>query len=260
METQILRISEQEEVINTPFVIREESSLKKWYSKFMDTYLGPFVYGGIDGCVTTFAVVAGAAGAGLDSKIVLILGFANLIADGFAMGVGSYLSTKSEKENYERHLEIEDSNYENIDYSDREKLKQHFSNKGFSGKLLEEITDFTFNNKQLYIDTKVNEVLSLNGDGANPFKIGLVTYLSFIVIGLIPLLVYCFDFLFKVNMQNTFLISSIFTGLGFTAIGYMKSLAVGTGKIKAMLETLVLGAIAAGFAFYIGFYLEKMIR
>ena len=67
-------------------------------------YLGEFVYGGIDGSVTTFAVVAGAAGAALDSQIVIILGFANLIADGFAMSVGSYLSTKSEKENYQKTL------------------------------------------------------------------------------------------------------------------------------------------------------------
>lgn len=59
-------------------------------------YLKEFVYGGIDGCVTTFAVVAGATGANLSSGIILILGFANLIADGFSMSVGNYLSVKSD--------------------------------------------------------------------------------------------------------------------------------------------------------------------
>ncbi len=63
-----------------------------------EDYLSEFVYGGIDGAVTTFAVVAGATGARFDIKILLVLGFANLIADGFSMGVGSYLSTKSEQE------------------------------------------------------------------------------------------------------------------------------------------------------------------
>jgi len=58
-------------------------------------YLREFVYGGIDGCVTTFAVVAGATGAGLNTGIIIILGFANLIADGFSMSVGNYLSVKS---------------------------------------------------------------------------------------------------------------------------------------------------------------------
>ncbi|HCQ16691.1 MAG TPA: hypothetical protein DIU20_10530, partial [Cryomorphaceae bacterium] len=74
--------------------LHQESS---WISKWQD-YIGEFVYGGIDGSVTTFAVVAGAAGAHLDSAVVIILGFANLLADGFAMSVGSYLSTKSEKD------------------------------------------------------------------------------------------------------------------------------------------------------------------
>jgi VIT1/CCC1 family predicted Fe2+/Mn2+ transporter len=69
----------------------------------IEAYLGEFIYGGIDGCVTTFAVVAGAVGAGLDSFIIIILGFANLLADGFAMFIGSYLSSKSERDNYEKH-------------------------------------------------------------------------------------------------------------------------------------------------------------
>ncbi len=64
----------------------------------LEDYLSEFVYGGIDGAVTTFAVVAGATGAGFSTKVLLVLGFANLIADGFSMGVGSYLSTKSEQQ------------------------------------------------------------------------------------------------------------------------------------------------------------------
>lgn len=67
-------------------------------NKRFESYLSEFVYGGIDGAVTTFAVVAGSTGAGFDNKILLVLGFANLIADGFSMGVGSYLSTKSEQQ------------------------------------------------------------------------------------------------------------------------------------------------------------------
>lgn len=61
-------------------------------------YFGQFVYGGIDGSVTTFAVVAGAAGAGLDTVVIIILGIANLLADGFSMGASAYLADKSEKD------------------------------------------------------------------------------------------------------------------------------------------------------------------
>ncbi|MEM7756042.1 MAG: VIT1/CCC1 transporter family protein [Planctomycetota bacterium] len=67
------------------------------------SWLREFVYGGIDGTVTTFAVVAGVAGAGLSPAIVLILGLANLLGDGFAMAAGNYLSTKADRHLDERH-------------------------------------------------------------------------------------------------------------------------------------------------------------
>lgn len=74
-----------------------KNAFKKW-----EAYLGEFVYGGMDGCVTTFAVVAGSVGANLDSRVIIILGFANLIADGFAMSVGAYLSHKTQRDNLKK--------------------------------------------------------------------------------------------------------------------------------------------------------------
>src|SRR3989344_7681748 len=68
--------------------------------------LAPFiqdiVYGGIDGIVTTFAVVSGSEGAALPNYVVIILGYANLFADGLSMGVGNFLSIRAERDNYER--------------------------------------------------------------------------------------------------------------------------------------------------------------
>lgn len=61
-------------------------------------YLPEFVYGGIDGAVTTFAIVAGVVGASLSPAIILILGFANVLADGFSMGISNFLSQTSEND------------------------------------------------------------------------------------------------------------------------------------------------------------------
>lgn len=58
-------------------------------------YLRDLIYGANDGIITTFAVVAGVAGADLETPVVLILGFANLVADGFSMGASNYLSIRS---------------------------------------------------------------------------------------------------------------------------------------------------------------------
>jgi len=66
------------------------------------SYVRDWIYGGIDGTVTTFAVVAGVAGSHLATIVIIILGVANLIADGFSMAAGNYLGTKSEHEEFER--------------------------------------------------------------------------------------------------------------------------------------------------------------
>ena len=78
-------------------------------SKQFSPYLKEFVYGGIDGSVTTFAIVAGATGAGLSPGVIIVLGFANLIADGFSMSVGNYLSTESAYRS--EHIEQDDPGF-----------------------------------------------------------------------------------------------------------------------------------------------------
>lgn len=72
--------------------------MKTQSEKLVGHYLSPLVYGANDGIITTFAVVSGAAGATLAPEVIIILGIANLFADGFSMGVSSYLSIKSEQE------------------------------------------------------------------------------------------------------------------------------------------------------------------
>ncbi len=166
--------------------------------------MGEFVYGGIDGAVTTFAVVAGATGARFDAKIILVLGFANLIADGFSMSVGSYLSTKSEVE-----LALK------------------------KGKKIEE--------------------------EPSPIINGLSTYFSFILMGLVPLSVYTIDLIFGLGLQNMFLWTSILTALAFIVIGVLKSRVAHTPRLRSILETLILGVIAAGFAYVLGDVLEQII-
>lgn len=89
--------------------MHDESILHGQHSTWvrLTKYLPEFVYGGIDGLVTTFAVVAGATGANLDLSIVLILGFANLFADGFSMSVGAFMANKSEHDSYHKNLATE---------------------------------------------------------------------------------------------------------------------------------------------------------
>lgn len=179
----------------------------------LEAYLGEFVYGAIDGTVTTFAVVAGAAGAGLSSTVIVILGFANLIADGFSMGASAYLSAKSERDL---------------------KIKRH-----------------TEEGKKEALD-----------HGETPLQDGLITFMSFVVVGFVPFMLYVIDAIFSFGWaQNSlFTWSSILTGLTFIAIGLMKAHVTKTKPWRAAGETLGLGAIAAALAYVLGDLLAAALK
>lgn len=170
----------------------------------LENYLREFVYGGIDGAVTTFAVVAGATGARFDTKILLVLGFANLIADGFSMGVGSYLSSKSEQQLMHMRGQVSESE-------------------------------------------------------SSPIMNGVMTYVSFIFIGVVPLLTYTLDIIFGWNAPNLFAVTCLLTALAFIGIGILKSRVAKTSVIRGVSETLILGVIAASFAYVVGNVLERAI-
>ncbi|MCG8332532.1 MAG: VIT1/CCC1 transporter family protein [Chitinophagales bacterium] len=231
---------------------------RSFLSKYQD-YLGEFVYGGIDGSVTTFAVVAGSVGAGLDSAIIIILGFANLLADGFSMSVGAYLSSRSEHANYEKHQRVEYWEVDNMPEEEREEVRKIYREKGFEGKLLEEVVAVITADKDRWVDTMMKEELQMMKDHRSPIKVGAVTYLAFILIGFIPLSLYLWDYLFGFK-GNLFLATSVLTGLGFAIVGWLKTYVTETSTWKGILETLVLGALAAGVAYFVGDWLEQIIR
>lgn len=225
-------------------------------NKYQD-YLGEFVYGGIDGSVTTFAVVAGSAGAGLESSIVIILGFANLIADGFAMSVGSYLSTKSQIQNFLKHEKIEYWEVDNLPELEKAEIREIYQNKGFEGELLEQVVDTITANKDRWVDVMMKEELEMSREQRSPFKMAFTTFLSFVILGFIPLMIYIVDYIKPLSV-DLFTISSILTTLVFVGIGFLKSYVTETNPWRSIIETLILGGIAAILAFFVGDILEQL--
>ncbi len=221
-------------------------------------YLGEFVYGGIDGSVTTFAVVAGASGAELSSGVILILGFANLLADGFAMSVGAFLSAKTQRQNFEKHRAVEFWEVDNMPEAEREEIREIYKAKGFEGKLLEDVVAVITADRDRWVDTMMKEELEMMKEQRPPFLIGGVTFLSFIMVGLVPLVVYVWDYLLSFE-YDLFWSASLLTSIAFLSIGFLKTYVTQTNRWKGMLETLILGALAAGVAYYVGDFLEKLI-
>ena len=222
----------------------------------LQEYLREFVYGGIDGAVTTFAVVAGGFGANLDPGILIILGFANLLADGFSMSVGAYLSAKSERDNYDKHEKIEYWEVENLPEVEREEIAEIYREKGFKGELLDKIVDHICSNKDLWVSEMMKDELGMIRDSKSPFKIGLATLISFILVGFIPLMGYLWDFFFPTDL-NIFLWTSILTGVAFLIVGWLKGIVNQTSAIRSISETVALGLLAAIVAYYVGDILES---
>lgn len=222
-------------------------------------FLPEFVYGAIDGSVTTFAVVASASGAELSAGIVLILGFANLIADGFSMSVGSYLSTKSEHEEYTKIRDKERESVRLMPDNKKAEIKEIYRKKGFEGETLDHIVEGITADPQRWLDTLMKDKWEMVRNNKAPFHTAMVTFVSFILIGLIPLISYVGAYLFELVESRLFLIACVLTGIAFVGIGYLKSSVNHTSRFRGIAETLALGAIAAALAYFVGDILEGWI-
>lgn len=218
------------------------------------SYLGDAVLGAIDGCVTTFAVVAGAIGAGFSSIVIVVLGFANLLADGFSMAVSNYQNTKSDQQHVEKSRHDEMRHIEMYPEGEREEIRQIYSQKGFSGDELENIVQVITSDRSLWLDTMLREELGLQLHGPNPMKAALATLLAFVGFGVLPLLPFVIPGFLP---EYTFVTSAIATGAAFFSIGLVKGHVLQRSRVMAGTETLLTGGGAALLAYFIASWLQQ---
>jgi vacuolar iron transporter family protein len=219
------------------------------------SYLRDFIYGGIDGAVTTFAVVAGVAGADLDETVVIILGGANLIADGFSMAVSNYLGSRAERQERERDLYDEQRQIRLVPDEEREEIRQIFAAKGFEGHDLERVVEVITSDRDVWADTMMREELGYGATEPNEVRAALTTLLAFVTIGFLPLLVYVYG-LVAGDVADPFAWSAVMTGVAFAAVGAMKSRFVDQDWWRSALETVAVGSLAAVLAYAAGAFLQ----
>ena len=214
------------------------------------SYLRDWIYGGIDGTITTFAVVSGVVGGQLPPLVILILGFANLLADGFSMAASNYLGSKAELEQQQNYQALESKHIEIAPRNEKDEIRQIFRNKGLEGDTLEDVVNAITSNKPLWINTLLQEEYGLSSIIRSPLKAALYTFLSFVFFGLMPLLPYILAF------SNPFFWSCFLTGLEFFIIGSVKSHWSLRSWWYSGIETLTIGTIAAALAYIIGLLLH----
>ncbi len=223
-----------------------------------------FVYGATDGAVTTFAIVAGVVGASLSPSIVIILGFANLFADGFAMAVGNYLSTRSRIEYVERERNRQNKEVQDLPEFKISEIKNIYAEKGFKDELLENLIKSIVSNRKIWVDVLMKEKMGIsNVDDENPIFKATTTFVAFNVVGVIPLLP--FIFLYIINnpagftTNDIFIYSIVFTVLAFFCIGFITGKVVNKSSIRSGLITLIIGGIAALVSYMVGTFLSVYI-
>lgn len=239
-----------------------ESNLVRTILYIVKWSIEDFVYGATDGAVTTFAVVAGVVGASLSPSIVLILGFANLFADGFSMAVGNYLGSKSQREFIEKERRKEEWEIDNLVEQEKQEIKDIYMKKGFKAELLDEIVNVITSRRKVWIDTMMREELGLIEEKKKPLDGAITTFTAFNLVGLVPLIPFVFLHLsgFTISTEHAFLYSVVFTGISFFLIGIVRGKIVNKSLLRTGINTLAVGGIAASVAYVVGYLLGITVR
>lgn len=220
-------------------------------------YLKDVVYGANDGIITTFAIVSGVAGAGLEATVVILLGIANLLADGFSMAASNYLGTKSEREFMDRERKIEQKEFADAPHEEIEEMGGILRKKGYSETDINALLPLVFKNQDFWVDIMLQEELGVSlGDNAdNPARSAAATFFAFVIAGFVPLIPY----LFIDAGENVFNFAIVFTAVTLFVVGALRSRFTGRNWLIAGSEMLIVGGIAASIAYAVGHVAQSII-
>lgn len=226
-------------------------------------YFKEVIYGGIDGIVTTFAVVAGFSGAALSHEattqlsflVVLLFGLANLFADGVSMGLGNFLSIRSEKDLYNAARAKERDEVRLNPDMEYEETITIMMQKGFTEEDATKLADIYRTNEEYWVDFMMNHELEMpDVREENEVIAGLTTFGSFLVFGAIPLIP--FMLMQDGSTSDAFMYSILGTFIALIMLGLLKWKVVGSSLVKSLFEVVVVGSTAAFIAFYVGTLFE----
>lgn len=239
-------------MVQKSFDLRAHLAKEHKISAF-STYLREIVYGGNDGIVTTFAVVAGFAGAqaqnvgNLPILVVLLFGFANLFADGVSMALGNFLSTRSNQDVYRVEKAKELREIRHNPAIEKEESTAILRKKGFSEEDAKKLVEIYAKNEPYWLDFMMEKELEMsNPEKDNATFMAIATFVSFIFFGLIPLMPYIFVH------ESIFTWSIIATTFALLLLGVLRWQVTKKSIVQSVGETLLLGGSAAIVAFLVG--------
>ncbi len=221
----------------------------------LGSFVQDIVYGGNDGIVTTFAIVAGTVGAAMPTYVIVILGLANLVGDGMSMASGAYLSLKAERDQYRRIRREEEEEIDSHPEAEREEVREAFQKQGIVGESLDALTAILTSNRTLWVETMMREEHGLLRQTTDrPLLHAVVTFLSFVLFGSIPLLPYVLGF----GGVHQFLVAVLSVFAALFLLGITRSIVTNARRIRGIVEILLVGFLSTGVAYAIGVLLKGL--
>jgi DNA damage-binding protein 1 len=230
--------------------------------------LKPIVFGGLDGIITTFAVVAAVAGAGKDMKLIIMMGFANLIADGMSMGLGEYISSKAEADHVRQEMAREEWEFENYPEGEIKEMVDLHIEQGMEPEDAKALIDVFMRKKEYgknFVKYMLVQELGMMppDEDDSALKDGLAMFGSFLAFGSVPMwlyvIFYAADWQDAEDDMTRFAIACVVTALTMFALGAVKGVITKMGAAKAGLLMMGNGVCAAGAAFAVGAILENAL-
>lgn len=211
------------------------------------------VFGMEDGMVSTFGAVTGIAASTNDPYTVILAGCVIIAVESISMGVGSYLSSKSQKEMDERKLDEEQSELHKYPREEKQELVALYLKEGWPKKLASEMAEIASKNKKLFLkEAAIQELKLFPGHFESPIKNAFAMLFAYIIGGMIPLLPYL---LLPIALAIPISIFATLIGLFLLGVGttrYSKR-----SWWKAGLEMLTLAALAGAIGYFVGQLVEK---
>ena len=217
-------------------------------------FIRHFIFGAEDGLISTLGFLSGIAGAHLAKLTITIAGMAEVFAAALSMGIGTYLSSKSQTELIKRNIELERLHIKKYPKLEKQEIKDLYKKKGFKGKELEKIVNKIFSNKNVLLEEMMTSELGvLPGKFEKPIKSALIMFFTFFVLAMIPLFPYL---LFKVS--EAVIISTFLTVTALFLVGAIKTKLTNRNWLNSGLEMLIFGILAALVTYYIGNFISTL--
>jgi VIT1/CCC1 family predicted Fe2+/Mn2+ transporter len=184
---------------------------------------------------------------------------ANLLADGFSMAIGAFLSSKSEKEYYQREWQREAWEVEHFPEGERAELYEVYRSHSYSEEDARRLVDIQARDPQRWVKAMMINELGMLQDERKPLFSALATLVSFILAGFMPLIVYVLGLFYPISSTETFTVSVILSALTIFGLGVAKVTVTKLNPLRSGIEMLLVGGLAASVAYVVGAWLRSIV-